>query len=92
MFRTERRGWGVRCLDDIPQGQFICVYVGEVLSEQKANEDGMQFGDEYFVELDLIETVEQAKDGYESDAENSDQLSCVSNSSYSGMDIVIRAG
>ena len=32
------RGWGLRCLDDIPSGGFICVYAGQILSEQGANE------------------------------------------------------
>ncbi len=28
----------MRCLDDIPAGGFICVYAGQLLSEQGANE------------------------------------------------------
>ncbi len=32
------RGWGLRCLDDIPSGGFICVYAGQLLTEQGANE------------------------------------------------------
>ena len=32
------RGWGLRCLDDIPAGGFVCVYAGQILSEQGANE------------------------------------------------------
>ena len=69
LFRTEKRGWGIRCLDDIPKGEFICVYAGYLLTEQAANEDGKKNGDEYLAELDLIESIEQAKDGYESDVE-----------------------
>lgn len=56
-------------MDDIPKGQFICVYAGQLLTEQEANDDGKQFGDEYLAELDLIESIEQAKDGYESDVD-----------------------
>ncbi len=70
LFKTQKCGWGVRCLDDIPQGQFICVYVGELLTGQQANEVGRKFGDEYFAELDFIETVEKAKKDYESDVED----------------------
>jgi len=85
LFRTERRGWGIRCLDDIPKGQFICVYAGQLLTEQEANEDGKQFGDEYLAELDLIESIEQAKDGYESDVDiDIDHHSDISQSSRSG--------
>ena len=32
------RGWGIRCLDDIPEGGFICIYAGQLLTEQGANE------------------------------------------------------
>ena len=88
MFRTEKRGWGIRCLDDIPKGQFICVYAGQLLTEQEANKNGKQFGDEYLAELDLIECIEQAKDGYESDVDvdidqHSDDISQSSNSGES---------
>ena len=38
MFKTLRRGWGIRCLDDIPKGGFICVYAGQLLTESIANE------------------------------------------------------
>lgn len=75
LFRTEKRGWGIRCLDDITKGQFICVYAGQLLTEQEANENGKQFGDEYLAELDLIESIEQAKDGYESDVDSIDEES-----------------
>lgn len=67
MFKTERRGWGIRCLDDIPQGMFLCIYAGQLLTEQGADEDGNQFGDEYLAELDHIDVVEKLKEGYESD-------------------------
>lgn len=67
VFKTERRGWGIRSLNDIPQGMFICIYAGQLLTEQGANEDGNQFGDEYLAELDHIEVVERFKEGYESD-------------------------
>ena len=48
-------GWGLRCLDDIPKGGFICIYAGQLLTDQGANEDGQQYGDEYLAELDYIE-------------------------------------
>lgn len=70
VFKTEKRGWGIRCLDDLPQGSFVCVYAGQLLNEQGANEDGNQYGDEYLAELDHIEVVEKQKEGYESDVVN----------------------
>ena len=67
MFKTEKRGWGIRTLHDIPQGAFISVYVGNLYSSEEANKQGQNFGDEYFAELDMIEVIERRKDGYESD-------------------------
>ncbi|XP_053742160.1 histone-lysine N-methyltransferase SETDB2 isoform X1 [Synchiropus splendidus] len=28
VFQTERHGWGVRCLDDLDEGTFLCIYAG----------------------------------------------------------------
>ena len=83
MFKTRKRGWGICCLDDIPKGQFICVYTGNIFDEELANLVGKIYGDEYFAELDLIEVVENQKLGYESNAEDVEQLSSVSTSSNS---------
>ncbi|XP_033752010.1 histone-lysine N-methyltransferase SETDB1-B-like [Pecten maximus] len=69
VFKTEKKGWGLRCLDDLPSGGFICIYAGQLLTEQGANEDGQQYGDEYLAELDYMEVVERQKEGYESDAD-----------------------
>ncbi|XP_068205106.1 histone-lysine N-methyltransferase eggless-like isoform X2 [Palaemon carinicauda] len=67
LFKTARRGWGVRTLCDVPRGGFICVYVGKMLSETVANEEGKQVigGDDYYAELDYIEVMESMKEGYE---------------------------
>ncbi|XP_078588015.1 histone-lysine N-methyltransferase SETDB1-like isoform X3 [Branchiostoma floridae x Branchiostoma japonicum] len=71
VFRTSKRGWGIRCLDDIPQGAFICIYAGQLLNEDTANKGGNMFGDEYLAELDHIEIAEKFKEGYESDVPDS---------------------
>ncbi|XP_043220666.1 histone-lysine N-methyltransferase eggless-like isoform X1 [Amphibalanus amphitrite] len=73
VFKTLRRGWGIRCLDDIPKGGFICVYAGQLLTESLANEDGKNYGDEYLAELDYIEVLERLKEGYESDVVDDDE-------------------
>ncbi|GFQ77203.1 histone-lysine N-methyltransferase SETDB1-B [Trichonephila clavata] len=67
MFKTHRKGWGIRCLDDLEAGMFICIYAGQILTEQGADEDGNQFGDEYLAELDHIEVAEKVKEDYESE-------------------------
>lgn len=72
VFKTGNRGWGLRCLNDVPKGSFICCYAGNLLTEQFANEAGENLGDEYFAELDYIEVVENLKEGYEPDVVNDD--------------------
>ena len=44
-------------------GGFICIYVGNLYTNEEANKQGQDFGDEYFAELDLIEVVEGRKEG-----------------------------
>jgi len=63
VFKTLAKGWGIRTLVDLPQGSFVCTYVGRVYgSEQEAG-----FKDAYFADMDMIEVVERRKEGYESD-------------------------
>ena len=69
VFKTEKRGWGIRALHDIPEGSFLCIYVGNLYTNEEANLQGQAAGDEYFAELDMIETNERQKEGYESDVE-----------------------
>ncbi|XP_017781976.1 PREDICTED: histone-lysine N-methyltransferase eggless isoform X1 [Nicrophorus vespilloides] len=73
VFKTVNRGWGIRCINDIPQGSFICIYAGALLTEQMANEGGKNYGDEYLAELDYIESVEGFKEDYEHEAYTSDK-------------------
>jgi len=65
VFMTENKGWGVQCLNDIPQGSFICNYVGCLFTDADANDSGNNYGDEYFAELDYIEVVEKIKEDFE---------------------------
>lgn len=37
LFRTRNMGWGVRAMQDIPQGAFICEYVGEIITDAEAD-------------------------------------------------------
>ncbi|KAG1680485.1 Histone-lysine N-methyltransferase SETDB1 [Nymphon striatum] len=61
LFKTAKKGWGLRILNDLPKGAFICIYTGLLLTEQVANADGRKYGDEYMAELDYIETVLKIK-------------------------------
>ncbi|XP_022660254.1 histone-lysine N-methyltransferase eggless-like isoform X2 [Varroa destructor] len=66
LFKTERKGYGVRTLHDIPKGRFICTYAGTILTDIEADESGQ---DTYFAELDYIDNVVKHKEGYESQVE-----------------------
>ncbi|XP_068454965.1 histone-lysine N-methyltransferase EHMT1a [Clinocottus analis] len=37
LFRTQKMGWGVRAMQDVPQGTFICEYVGEIITDAEAD-------------------------------------------------------
>ncbi|TRY93170.1 hypothetical protein DNTS_012857 [Danionella cerebrum] len=49
VFRTERMGWGVRTLQDIPEGAFVCEFAGEIISDGEAN---IRENDSYMFNLD----------------------------------------
>lgn len=102
LFKTQNKGWGIRCLDDVAKGSFVCIYAGEqtarrfrcvmirkccssrkpffplslckgkILTDDFADKEGLEMGDEYFANLDHIESVENFKEGYESEAHCSD--------------------
>ncbi|XP_075055197.1 histone-lysine N-methyltransferase SETDB2 isoform X2 [Mixophyes fleayi] len=31
VYKTKDKGWGVRCLDDLEKGTFVCIYAGRIL-------------------------------------------------------------
>ncbi|XP_031433094.1 histone-lysine N-methyltransferase EHMT1 isoform X5 [Clupea harengus] len=49
LFRTRVMGWGVKTLQDIPQGTFVCEYVGEIISDAEAD---VRENDSYLFSLD----------------------------------------
>jgi hypothetical protein len=51
LFKTAKKGWGVRCLDDIERGTFVCSYSGVLMNEEQSNIQGAKTGDEYFCDL-----------------------------------------
>ncbi|KAM3723209.1 Histone-lysine N-methyltransferase met-2 [Dirofilaria immitis] len=81
LFKTEKMGWGVRTMIDIPAGVFLCTYAGAILTDSQAEREGKACGDEYFADVNLVDNVEKEKhnagvdlgdlnDGYYSDEEN----------------------
>uniref|UniRef100_A0A8C5UGM8 [histone H3]-lysine(9) N-methyltransferase n=1 Tax=Malurus cyaneus samueli TaxID=2593467 RepID=A0A8C5UGM8_9PASS len=49
LYRTQRMGWGVRTMQDIPLGTFVCEYVGELISDSEAD---VREEDSYLFDLD----------------------------------------
>ncbi|XP_053774408.1 histone-lysine N-methyltransferase EHMT1 isoform X1 [Desmodus rotundus] len=49
LYRTQSMGWGVRSLQDIPVGTFVCEYVGELISDSEAD---VREEDSYLFDLD----------------------------------------
>ena len=37
LFKTQNKGWGIRCLDDVAKGSFVCIYAGEEREETKGH-------------------------------------------------------
>uniref|UniRef100_A0A182SHU5 MBD domain-containing protein n=1 Tax=Anopheles maculatus TaxID=74869 RepID=A0A182SHU5_9DIPT len=76
VFNTSNKGWGIRCLNDVPKGSFICIYAGHLLTEDTSNKicelSDNKSGDEYFADLDYIENAENHKADYEAEAYRSD--------------------
>jgi hypothetical protein len=82
----------MRTLADIPNGGFVCIYVGNLYTNEEANEQGQNFGDEYFAELDMIETVERHKEGYESDVSfDGDDEDCQGRRRMTGLKMLLKA-
>ncbi|KAK2158513.1 hypothetical protein LSH36_168g03024 [Paralvinella palmiformis] len=53
VFRTNGRGWGARTMLDIPQGTFVCEYIGELISDAEADS---REDDSYLFDLDNKDT------------------------------------
>lgn len=70
LFKTSKKGWGVRCLDDLPKGTFLCTYEGEILTENQTEERGKELGDEYFAEIDFIECLKRLWKEYQENGQS----------------------
>lgn len=54
VFRTKGRGWGLRTLDPIRAGTFICEYAGEVINRAKVYQNVEGDNDEYVFDTSRI--------------------------------------
>ncbi|KAL0962530.1 hypothetical protein UPYG_G00341290 [Umbra pygmaea] len=68
LFMTIGKSWGVRCLDDIAKGTFICTYTGRIVNKKSLTTEA----NVYMVNLNHIEGAED-KEGYESEAHISEE-------------------
>ncbi|KAG9151150.1 hypothetical protein Leryth_002723 [Lithospermum erythrorhizon] len=71
IFKTERRGWGVRSLSFIPSGTFICEYAGELLEDKEAEQ---RTNDEYLFDI--------GRNGYNSKTEGRDPIDAEEDGGY----------
>lgn len=56
IFKTKDRGWGVRTEKVIPEGQYVCEYVGEIISYEETERRGKKYdavGLTYLFDLDF---------------------------------------
>ncbi|XP_061352664.1 probable inactive histone-lysine N-methyltransferase SUVR2 [Gastrolobium bilobum] len=42
-FTSEGKGWGLRTLEDLPKGAFVCEFVGEILTIKELHERNMKY-------------------------------------------------
>jgi histone-lysine N-methyltransferase SETDB1 len=74
LFKTANKGWGLRCLDDIPKGTFICTYAGHLLTDELSDTRGQELGDEYFAELDFVECLRHLRNANLNDDNHSEDM------------------
>ncbi|PVU94029.1 hypothetical protein BB561_002861 [Smittium simulii] len=71
IFRTLKKGWGVRTIQTLQRGQFVAEYVGEIITYAEAERRGKQndkLGSTYLFDLDF-ETPEDVNPEFTIDAE-----------------------
>ncbi|XP_067056627.1 histone-lysine N-methyltransferase EHMT2-like isoform X1 [Acropora muricata] len=56
LFRTLKKGWGVRSLAEIPEGSFLCEYTGELIPDSEADD---RDDDSYLFDLDCKESTNE---------------------------------
>ncbi|KAK4256206.1 hypothetical protein QN277_009102 [Acacia crassicarpa] len=68
IYKTDKRGWGVRSLRSIPSGRFVCEYIGELLEDKEAEERSGH--DEYLFDIggNLIKDALDSGGGFTIDA------------------------
>ncbi|KAL8175219.1 UNVERIFIED_CONTAM: hypothetical protein K2H54_016970 [Gekko kuhli] len=60
LFRMPAKGWGVRTVQDVPRGAFLCQYFGELISRAEA---GRRQEDAYYFVMETLDGQECCLDG-----------------------------
>jgi len=66
LFKTERKGWGVKVVTDVNEGELLVEYVGEVIDRESWEERKRQlsrFDHMYFMALNQNEIVDATRKG-----------------------------
>lgn len=63
IFKTERYGYGLRCLNDLPNGAFIGCYMGDMISDDRAEQLADAKKDSYFYDIHRSGTPENKNRG-----------------------------
>ena len=58
IFKTQKKGWGVRIMEDVEHGTFIGRYVGKVRDSMLTEENYLDENLHHCLNLDLLETVD----------------------------------
>jgi hypothetical protein len=66
LFKTVDKGWGVRALDNIKKGQFIEEYVGELITENIAEQRGLDYDTKF--ECSYLFDIRQDNNKYSIDS------------------------
>ncbi|XP_055926838.1 histone-lysine N-methyltransferase SETD2-like isoform X2 [Argiope bruennichi] len=67
-FKTEKKGWGLKLLENVPRGNFVIEYVGEILSRHDFKQRVKQYAREksnhyYFMALKTDEIIDATNKG-----------------------------
>ena len=52
VFRTEGKGWGVKAAEKIKKSTYVTDYVGEIITNEQAEERGKVYGKQDIAELE----------------------------------------
>lgn len=76
---SEGKGWGLRTLNDLPKGAFVCEYLGEILTNMEANKRNLnttEGGKMYQVLLDS---------GWDTTSFKDDEALCLDTTHYANV-------